>query len=387
MKILPLPALLWAITLGLLVGCGPKAATGPQGRGAGPVPVNVKPVVRKSMPVDLSVIGNIEPMATVDVKAQVNGELLSVHFEEGQEVQKGDLLFSIQPKLYQTQLLQAEANLARDKVQAVSAEQDAARLSMLIGKGAVSKEQLDQAKAQAEALWATVRADEALVEIARVQLGYATVEAPISGRTGAVHVHAGNLIQSATGQALVTIHQMAPIYAVFAVPEQWLPSIRREMVDKELAVTVTDPDSNESLAQGKLTFVANTVDIATGSILLKATFVNEDRALWPGAFVDVTLHLKPETDALVVPLSSVTTGQKGQQVFVVKDGAAQLRAVSVRRTVGQEVVLEEGVEAGEMVVTNGQVRLVPGAKVSVQPDPAESPDGNAPSAQINTVTR
>lgn len=320
------------------------------------------------MPIDLRTIGNVEAIATVEIKAQVGGELLSVHFAEGQEVKKGDLLFTIQPKLYATQLAQAEANLARDRVTAANAQREAERNIELAKKGAVSKEQLEQFRAQAEAAAATVKADEALAEIARVQLGYTTVESPIDGRTGALQVKAGNLIKASADTPMVTINQLAPIYVTFSLPEQHLADIRKNSAERKLPATALDSKSGKPLASGELTFISNAVDVATGTILLKATFPNDDRALWPGAFVDVVLHLATEPNALVVPSSAVTNGQSGQQVFVIKeDATVELRPVEIERSVGEESVLRRGLNAGERIVTDGQSRLTPGSKVDVKP--------------------
>ena len=357
----------------LVVGCSkrPDAAGGGAGKG-GPVPVNVGEAVKRDVPVDLRAIGNVESVATVEVKAQVGGELLEVNFKEGQDVQKGDLLFTIQPLLYATLLAQAEANLVKDRVHADTARREAERNAELGTKGAISKEQLDQMRATAEAADASVKADEALVKIARVRLGYTAIKAPIAGRTGAVNVQAGNLIKDNADTAMTTIKQMAPIYVAFAVPEQHLADIRRGLAERPLPVTALDPKSGHPLAQGTVTFIANAVDMTTGTITLKATFPNDDRALWPGAFVDVVVRLDTEAGVTVVPTSAITMGQKGPQIFVVKaDGSADLRSVTVERTVGQESVISKGVEPGEQVVTNGQLRLVPGAKVLVKPAEGE----------------
>ena len=236
-------------------------------------------------------------------------------------------------------------------------------------KGAISQEQLDQMRTTAEAAEAAVKADEALVEIARVRLGYATIEAPINGRTGALDVQVGNLVKDNADTPMTTIKQLAPIYVAFAVPEQHLAAIRRGLGAWEIGVTALSPGDGKPLGEGTLTFIANAVDSTTGTITLKATFSNEDRALWPGAFVDVALHLDTERGATVVPASAVTVGQRGEQVFVVKDdGTAELRVVEMGRTAGEEIVIESGVKPGERVVTNGQLRLVPGAKVIVQSD-------------------
>ena len=352
----------------------PNAGGPPKG---GPVPVQIGEVTSKDMPIDLRAIGNVEPINTVAVKAQVGGELIEVNFKEGQDVKKGDLLFTIQPKLYKTQLAQAEANLARDRAQAQQAELDLRRQEELGKKGVASREELDRSRAQYEALAATVKADEALVEIATVQVGYTTIESPIDGRTGAVRVQAGNVIKANADDSMVTINQIAPIYVSFAVPEEHLAEIRKGMTGGTLKVAALDPRSGTMLGEGDLTFVANTVDATTGTVTLKATFPNEDRALWPGAFVDAILHLAVDPKAVVVPASAVMSGQRGTQVFVARDdGTAELRPVVVSRTVGQEAVVSKGVQPGEKVVINGQSRLVPGAKIIIKPP------GEAPSAAV-----
>ncbi len=363
-------AFAFAFALTLTVGCDrkPDATAGSRG-GGGPVPVHVGMALTKDVPIKLRAIGNVESVATVEVKAQVGGELIEVNFREGQDVKKGDLLFTIQPRLYQVQLAQAEANLARDRAAAAGARRDADRNGALGTKGAISQEQLDQMRTTAEAAEAAVKADEALVEIARVRLGYATIEAPIAGRTGALDVQVGNLVKDNADTPMTTIKQLAPIYVAFAVPEQHLAAIRRGLGAREIGVTALSPGDGKPLGEGTLTFIANAVDSTTGTITLKATFSNEDRALWPGAFVDVALHLDTERGATVVPASAVTVGQRGEQVFVVKDdGTAELRVVEMGRAVGEEIVIESGVKPGERVVTNGQLRLVPGAKVIVQSD-------------------
>lgn len=353
--------------------CSRKAPQGKAGGAGAPVPVNVGEAVTKDMPFDLRVIGNVQSIATVGIKAQVPGELIAVNFTEGQDVKKGDLLFTIQPKLYATQLAQAEANLARDRVAAENARRDAARNAELGTKGAISKEQLDQMRSTAEAAEATVKGDEALLEIARVRLGYTTIESPIDGRTGALRVQAGNLIKENADDPMLTIHQIAPIYVAFSVPEPHLAEIRRTQAERQLDVVALDPKSNRPLANGKLTFIDNSVDATTGTILLKATFANEDRALWPGAFVDVLLSLRVDPSVTVVPASAVMSGQQGPQIFVVKaDNAAELRPVTVARNVGQEAVIEKGVAPGEKVVINGQSRLMPGAKVVIKPSEAKA---------------
>jgi membrane fusion protein, multidrug efflux system len=369
------------VSIAILSACSkkPEGVGGPRGPG-GPVPVNVGEAITKDIPFELRAIGNVESMATVGIKAQVGGELISVDFKEGQDVKKGDLLFSIQPKLYATQLAQAEANLARDRVAAANALRDALRQEELGRKGVASKEQLDASRAAADAAEATVKADEALVEIGRVRLGYATIEAPINGRTGALRVQAGNIIKENADDPMVTIRQVSPIYVTFSVPEQYLAEVRANSARTKLAVIALDAKDSHQLAEGELTFIENTVDMTTGTVTLKATFANEDRALWPGAFVDVRLRLRVDAGVTVVPASAVTVGQRGTQIFVIKDNKAELRPVTVRRTVGEETIIETGVQSGEKVVTNGQSRLVPGASVTIKPVPGVSANGAAANA-------
>ncbi|MDB6169323.1 MAG: efflux transporter, family, subunit, partial [Verrucomicrobia bacterium] len=356
--------LLLLLALIPFTGCRPTPPAA--AKGAGPVPVNVGTAVKKDVPLDLRAIGNVESIATVEITAQVSGELIEVGFQEGQDVKKGDLLFSIQPKLYATQLAQAEANLARDRAAAANAQREATRAVELSAKGAVSREQLEQTRSAAEGAAATVHGDEAMLVIAQVQLSFATIKSPIDGRTGTLNVQRGNIIKDHSTPPMTTIKQLAPIYVTFAVPEMHLATIRKNMANRALTVTAYDPQNGETLATGALSFVANAVDMTTGTITLKASFANEDRALWPGAFVDVFLRLDTEAGVTVVPSSAVTVGQKGPQVFVVKsDGTVDQRTVKTGRSVAQETIIQSGVQPGEIVVTNGQLRLVPGSQVSI----------------------
>jgi len=372
----------------LLTACpGKKDApgAGPPG-GMPPVPVNIAAAVRKDMPLEVRTFGNVEPIASVAIKAQVGGELIDVSFKEGQDVKKKDLLFTIQPRLYATQLAQANANLDRDRALAENAKLNLKRHETLDAKGSGVKEELEKARTLVESTAATVRADEALVLIAETQHGYTTIEAPMDGRAGSIRLRPGNLIKAGDDLPLTTIVQLAPIYVTFALPEEHLTTIRKSMepgskADK-LTVTVRDPNDGRSLGEGTVTFIANTVDAATGTITLKATFGNADHALWPGAFVDVSLRLSTDRDAIVVPSSAVTLSQRGPQIFVVKDdGTAEVRPVTVIRAAGQESIIQKGVAPGDKVITNGQSRLFPGSKVIAKPDgpaPAGNGDGAVP---------
>lgn len=384
LRILAIPAL--AV---VLCGCpGSKDASVTGKPAMPPVPVNVAVAERRDMPLDVHTFGNVEPIASVAIKAQVGGDLIEVNFTEGQEVKKGDLLFTIQPRLFATQLAQAMANLERDRALAENAQLNLHRQEALDARGSGVKEELEKARTQAASTAATVKADEALVLIAETQLGYTTIEAPMDGRTGSIRLRPGNLIKAGDELPLTTIVQLDPIYVTFALPEQHLDAIRKGMNGPENAakpsVVCRDAKDGRTLGEGVLTFIANTVDTTTGTITLKATFANKDHALWPGAFVDVSLRLSTDRDAVVVPSSAITISQRGPMVFVVNDdGTAETRVVTVARTAGQESIIKEGVAAGEKVITTGQSRLFPGSKVIPQTPPPAQPA--APPANETTT--
>ncbi|MCL6622069.1 MAG: efflux RND transporter periplasmic adaptor subunit [Syntrophobacterales bacterium] len=333
-----------------------------------PVPVTAAPVQKKTVPVVLRTIGNVEAYATVSVKALVGGELLKVHFREGQEVKAGDLLFTIDPRPHQAALREAQARLARDLALLKKAQDDARRYARLIQDDLISREQFDQITATAQALEATVRADEAAVDSARLKLEYCTIRAPIAGRTGSLLVHQGNIVKAEDEKhVLVVIHQIQPIYASFTVPEQHTGAIKTALAAGSVAVTAVIPGEEARPVHGRLTFVDHAVDQATGTLRLKATFPNEDKRLWPGQFVEVTLKLADEPDALVLPARAVQTGQGEQYVFVIRaDQTVEYRAVTVKRHLEGETVLAGGVTPGETVVTDGHLRLTPGARVAVK---------------------
>jgi multidrug efflux system membrane fusion protein len=317
--------------------------------------------------VQLRAVGNVEAYATVDIKAQVSGELVGVHFKEGQEVKKGDLLFTIDPRPLEARLKQIEANLAKSRAQLLNARKQAERYAAVVKKGYVAEEQYDQVVANASALEATVKADEAAVENARLELRYTSIRSPVTGYTGNLMVHAGNIIKAVdTEKPIVTINQVHPINVTFAVPEQNLADLKQSMAKRALEVSAT-PSGDRSLpVKGELTFIDNTVNRATGTIQLKATFANDGKALWPGQFVNVTLTLGNEAGVVVLPAHSVQTGQEGQYVYVVKpDSTVDYRLVKVGRSMDGEVIVEEGVQAGEKVVTEGQLRLAPGSTVKI----------------------
>ena len=329
------------------------------------VPVRVGQVVRKSVPIQIRNVGTIQAYTAVAVRALVGGEIMQVHFREGQDVRKGDMLFSIDPRPYQAALAQAEAAVARDRAQAANAEADSKRYEDLVAKDYVTRQQYEAILANFKALGATVRADEAAVERARLDLSYCSIRSPIDGRTGAVMVQAGNLVKP-NDATLVAINQIAPIYLAFAVPERDLDEIRRRQAAGRLRVLAEDAATNQTISEGELTFVDNTVDRTTGTIGLKATFANQDRALWPGEFVNAVLTLATEADAVVAPTSAIQNGQQGTYAYVVKaDQTVESRPVTVQRSAPDGAVIAKGLAPGETVVTDGQLRLSPGAKIEV----------------------
>ncbi len=329
------------------------------------VPVTVAQVIRKTVPVEVRAIGNVQPYHTVQVKSEVAGQLFQVAFQEGQDVRKGDLLFKIDPRPFEAVLKQAEANLARDQAQAANAEADARRYEALFKQGIIARQQYDQVRTNADALRSTVAADEAAIENARVQLEYTTINSPLDGRTGNLLVHEGNLVK-ANDVPLVVINQIQPIFVSFAVPQQFLPDIKRFMAQRTLKVQAV-PKEAGSPVSGDLKFVDNAIDVTTGTIQLKGTFANERRSLWPGQFVDVVLGLSSQPNALLVPTEAVQTGQKGTYVYVVKsDATVEARPVNVDRVMNGQSVIGSGLQAGETVVTDGQLRLTPGVKVRVR---------------------
>ncbi len=328
------------------------------------VPVTVATALRKDVPVQITAIGGVEPYSTVQVKSMVAGELTTVHFTEGQDVRKGDLLFTIDKQPFEAALAQAESNLARDTAQAANARAQATRYQALLRDGVVAREQAEQMQTSADALDAAVRADQAAVDTARVNLRYCSIYAPIGGRTGNLMVHAGNLVRS-NDVPLVTINQVTPTYVTFSVPEQFLPDIKRYSTQHKLKIEAGAP--GQPAAVGNLSFVDNAVDATTGTIKLKGVFENRDRRLWPAQFVNITLTLTIQPNAVVVPSQAVQTGQQGQYVFVVKaDRTAESRTVVLQRIVAGQAVISSGLEAGEVVVTDGHLRLTPGAKVETK---------------------
>jgi multidrug efflux system membrane fusion protein len=345
----------------------PTGGPGGRGGGGGGVPVTVGKVVRKTMPVDLRVIGSVEPAQTVEIRAQITGQLFSVGFKEGDDVKQGDVLFTLDKRPLEAALKQAEANLQRDVAQSANADVQAQRLSDLAQRGIVSKDQLDTQKATAAALAGTIEADRAAVENARIQIQYATIAAPLTGRTGRLMVHEGSLIRANDTTAMVVINQLTPINVEFAIPEAQLAPLKRYMQQGHVAVDVAPPSDPTSPSTGRVTFIDNSVDQTTGTIKVKGTFPNTNLLLWPGQFVNVVLTLSADKDAIVAPSAAIQTGQDGQYVFVVKsDQSAELRPVHVGRAAGTETIVTDGLKGDEVVVTDGHLRLTPGIKVAVR---------------------
>jgi multidrug efflux system membrane fusion protein len=352
-----------AVATAALVACG----GGQQQRRAQPaVPVTVAKVVEKTVPITFRAIGHVEPIATVAIKARIGGELQKAWFTEGQTVAKGSTLFTIDPRQYQAALRLAEAQLARDKALLEKAEADTRRYAGLVKQDFVTKEQYDQITSTAAALRAAVEADQANVDNARLQVAYCTITAPIEGRTGNLNVKVGNLVKADDTNPLVTVNQIRPIFANFSVPAQLLPQLTKHNGNR-IGVTASLPHGMGPPEEGVLSFVDNAVDPATSTILLKATFANQDERLWPGQFVDIVVTLGEEPGRVVAPAPAIQTSQQGQYVFVVKaDDTVELRPVKVDRIDEAEAVIDTGLKAGETVVTDGQLRLVPGAKVEIK---------------------
>jgi multidrug efflux system membrane fusion protein len=347
-----------AATLGILAALAASGAcTRRQAKAAAPAAV----------PIEAAAIGSVEAYTTVSLRPQVSGPIASVHFHEGADVKAGDLLFTIDPRPFEAALAQAESALARDKAQARNAAAVAERAESLFRQGIRSKEQVDAARASTEALGATVQADDAAVQNAKLQLSYCTVRAPVAGRTGAVLVQAGNVVQAVTGGPLVVINQIEPVYVSFALPEPRLAELRRAVSAGRLPVEAVIGGEESKPVEGELAFVDNQVDRATGTFRLKATFANHDRRLWPGQFVNARVVLDVRKGAVVAAASAVQAGQQGPYVFVVKpDRTAEVRRVVIGASAGDFVVVEKGLQAGETVVTDGQVRIVPGGPVEVK---------------------
>jgi multidrug efflux system membrane fusion protein len=389
-------------------GGGPAAGGGGRaGRGGGgTVPVVTGRVQKKAIPVTIPAVGTAEALATVQVRAQVTGQLSAIHFREGQEVRKGQVLFTIDPRPFQAALEQAQAVLARDTATAKNSTSQQARYEDLYKRGLIARDQYETQSATAAAQQATLAADQAAVDTARLNLQYTNIVAPISGRAGALVVHQGDLVRANDTAPLLVINQLAPIYVGFSVPGRFLGDIRRYQAQRPLKVqarlqgsptgptqlAIPTPEGREGESprpegyaapvdttpaeEGTVSFIDNSVDATTGTIKLKATFPNGSNRLWPGLFVQVSLLLTTDADALVVPATAVQESQQGTYVYVIKgDRTAEMRNVRVERQQGEETVIAEGLKAGEEVVTDGHLRLTPGVRVTTGGEGGRSAPG------------
>ncbi|HSU64090.1 MAG TPA: efflux RND transporter periplasmic adaptor subunit [Burkholderiales bacterium] len=350
------------------------AREGRKGGKASPaVPVTVAPVTQETVPIELRAIGNVEAYSTVALKARVDGQIVEVNFREGQPVRKGAVLFRIDPRPYEAALRQAEANALRDAAARDQARSQEKRYQELLDKNFISKEAYAQIRTNAATAEATASASEAALENARLNLEYCTIPSPLDGYVGRVLLQAGNLAKANDVNPLLVINQVRPVYVNFAVPEQNLPEVRKYMAAGALMVEVLPTDAGQKRVEGKLIFIDNAVDPTTGTIRLRAQFDNVDAALWPGQFVNVSVRLYEQVDAIVIPAPAVQNGPQGQYVYVVgPDLVADVRKITVLRTDGERTIVASGLQKGERVVTRGQLRL--GAKTRVQLDkPAAEP--------------
>ncbi len=342
------------------------------------VPVTVAKVVQKTVPVQIRAIGRVEAYSTIAVKSQVDGQIARAYFTEGQFVKQGDPLFLIDPRSYEAKVKQAEAALAKDIAQARNADLQAHRSEVLVKARVVSQQEYDDARTRAQAAAEAVRQDRATLENAKVQLSYCHINSPINGRTGSFQIHAGNLVKANGDNPIVTINQLVPIYVTFSVPERHLPDIKKYMAIRQLDVGAIIPGDGKDPEPGVLSFLDNTVDVSTGTVKLKGSFPNSEKRLWPGQFVNVILTLTERPNSIVVPSRAVQTGQSGEYVFVVKpDFTVESRPVIAGDILDDSTVIESGLKADETVVTDGQLRLVPGARVEIK---------NAPEAGRNLAS-
>ncbi len=337
------------------------------------VPVTVSPVVAKTMPVRLLAIGNVEPFTTVAIKARVDGQILSVKFKEGDEVRQGAVLFEIDSRPFAASLRQAQANLLKDKALLDRANEQEKRYKDLLAKNFISPDAYEQVRTNSATAAATVSADEAAIENAKLSLDYCTIRSPVTGYAGRIQIQQGNLVKANDTNPLVTINQIVPVSVSFSVPEQNIADIRKYQADGELKVQAGFANSTRPMVAGKLSFVDNSADATTGTIKLKAEFPNVDKGLWPGQFVNVVMTLYDQRDAVVAPSAAVQSGPTGQYVYVVKpDMTVELRNIKISRAEGDDTVVASGLQPGDQVVTVGQLRLAPGTKVNVGKAPQTS---------------
>ncbi len=361
-----------------LAGCAKKDET-PKGRP--PALVITAPATLANIPVLIKAIGNMEASESVAIRTQISGELTKVAFREGQDVQKGAPLFQFDPRSYTAALAKAEASLSRNRTILNNARKDYERYSQLVKDGIVTQEQAEGYRTRAESAVADVAADQAAVESARTQLSFCTITAPISGRLGVLAVDRGNVVK-ANDTILVTINKLAPINASFTITEKDLTAVKRQMAAGRVSVTAEVPGTSGLRETGVVTFVDNSIDPATGTIRIKGSFDNSKKLLWPGQFVNLSITMAVLNNAVVVPSQAVQTGQNGQFVFVVtKDGTAEIRPVGTGPVSQGVTVVEKGLQAGEQVVIDGQMRVIPGGKVEIKQP--EKPGSPAPAAKTD----
>jgi membrane fusion protein, multidrug efflux system len=365
---------------------GAAPGAGPPGKRAAPpaAPVLTDKVKTANIPLRLDGVGSVQARSTVAIKARIDGQLMEAAVKEGQSVNKGDLLFKLDARPLEAALKVAEANLARDKANLEKAKSDFARIGDLASKGFSPKSKYDESRANLGALEATVKADEAAIDAAKVNMDFTVIRAPINGRVGNVLVHPGNMVKANDTQSLIVITEVAPVYVAFAVPERYLGEVKRLMAGGKVAVDVWTPEQKADKIKGELFFMNNAVDTATGTITLMATFANADQKLMPGQFVQASALLGMMDNVVTVPSRAVQIGQRGTFLFVVKDDmTAEMRPVKVGETVDEKAIIISGVAAGETIVTEGQLRVIPGAKVAPKDaaGPAATPAGAKPKEQ------
>jgi multidrug efflux system membrane fusion protein len=335
-------------------------------KAAPPVPVSVAQIVARTVPVRLRAIGNVEAYTTVAIKARIDGQIVAVHFKEGQEVRRGEILFEIDKRPFEAQLAQVQATLGKDRALLDHANDQEKRYKELLAQKFISPDAYAQIRTNRETAAAQVRADEAAIESVKLQLAYCTIRAPITGYAGKIQIQEGNLVKANDTNPLVVINQIVPANVSFSVPEQRLPAVRKYQASGELQVSAQVPNAGLAPVVGKLSFIDNTTDATTGTIKLKAEFPNADKELWPGQFVDVVLTLTHQDNATVAPSTAIQNGPNGQYVFVVKpDRTVELRPIKIARSEGDITVMASGLNPGDTVVTIGQLRLAPGSKVAI----------------------
>jgi multidrug efflux system membrane fusion protein len=355
-------SLQWAMAIAtmllIMTGCGKGGENKDGLKQTPPVPVTVGVVAQKTVPFQLKAVGTVETLSTVNVKSLVDGQIVRVGIKDGQDVAKGQLLFQIDQRPFVAQLRQVEANQLKDQAQLTYASGQEKRYEELLQKNFISREAYAQIKANLDAAQALVKADQAAVENARVQLDYTSIRSPISGRAGKVLISGGNLVKANDTVSLVVINQISPIYVSFAVPEQFGGQIRQRHDAGTLNVEAMPRTAGTKPVEGKLAFIDNTVDATTGTLKLRAEFANKDRVLWPGDYAETTLTLRQDKDAIVVPYHAVQNGPRGTYVFVVQpDLKVGIRDVVVDRTVGADAIIARGLTPGEKIVIEGASRL------------------------------